>query len=31
MEALVKRFNKDKATGRISLPEWVEELTPKLR
>jgi hypothetical protein len=31
MEALVKRFNKDKATGRISLPEWIEELSPKLR
>tara|TARA_B110000285_G_scaffold207097_1_gene246188 strand:+ start:455 stop:619 length:165 start_codon:yes stop_codon:yes gene_type:complete len=30
MEALVRRFNKDKQNGRISLPEWVEELTPKI-
>ena len=31
MEALVRRFNKDKQNGKIALPEWVEELTPKLR
>ena len=31
MEALVRRFNKDKQNGKLALPEWVEELTPKLR
>ena len=30
MEAMVRRFNKDKQNGRISLPEWIEELTPKM-
>ena len=29
MEALIRRFNKDKQNGKISLTEWVEELTPK--
>lgn len=28
MEAFVRRFNKDKQNGRISLTEWIEELTP---
>lgn len=28
MEAFVRRFNKDKQNGRISLQEWLEELTP---
>ena len=29
MEAMIRRFNKDKLNGRISLPEFIEELTPK--
>ena len=28
MEALMRRFNKDKLNGRISLPDWADELTP---
>lgn len=28
MEAFVRRFNKDKQNGRISLQEWLEELAP---
>lgn len=28
MEAFVRRFNKDKQNGRISLQEWLEELSP---
>jgi len=30
MEGLIRRFNKDKLNGRVSLPEFMEELTPKL-
>jgi hypothetical protein len=30
MEGLIRRFNKDKLNGRVSLPEFLEELTPKL-
>lgn len=29
LEILVRRFNKDKLNGRISLPEFLDELTPK--
>jgi hypothetical protein len=29
MEALLRRFNKDKLSGRVSLPEFLELLTPK--
>jgi Ca2+-binding EF-hand superfamily protein len=29
MEAMIRRFNKDKLNGRISLPEFLEELTVK--
>ena len=29
MEGLIRRFNKDKLNGRISLPEFLDELTPK--
>lgn len=29
MEAMIRRFNKDKLNGRISLPEFLEELTAK--
>jgi hypothetical protein len=29
MEAMIRRFNKDKLNGRISLPEFLEELSPK--
>ena len=29
LEGLIRRFNKDKLNGRISLPEFLEELTPK--
>jgi len=29
MEGFIRRFNKDKMNGRISLPEFLEELTPK--
>lgn len=28
MEALMRRFNKDKMNGRFSLPDWVDELAP---
>tara|TARA_B110001450_G_C17501996_1_gene432734 strand:- start:79 stop:405 length:327 start_codon:yes stop_codon:yes gene_type:complete len=31
MEAFFRRFGKDKQNGKIALPEWVDELTPKLR
>lgn len=30
MEGLIRRFNKDKLNGRVSLPEFMEELTPKI-
>ena len=30
MEGLIRRFNKDKLNGRVSLPEFLDELTPKL-
>ena len=30
MEALVRRFNKDRANGKVSLIEFVAELTPKI-
>jgi Ca2+-binding EF-hand superfamily protein len=30
MEALIRRFNKDKLNGRVSLPEFLDELTPKV-
>jgi len=29
MEGFLRRFNKDKMNGRISLPEFMDELTPK--
>lgn len=29
LEVLVRRFNKDKLNGRISLPEFLDELSPK--
>lgn len=29
LEGLIRRFNKDKLNGRISLPEFLDELTPK--
>lgn len=29
IEAMIRRFNKDKLNGRISLPEFLDELTPK--
>jgi polyhydroxyalkanoate synthesis regulator phasin len=29
MEGLIRRFNKDKLNGRVSLPEFMDELTPK--
>lgn len=29
LECLIRRFNKDKLNGRVSLPEFMEELTPK--
>jgi L-amino acid N-acyltransferase YncA len=28
MEAMFRRFNRDKMNGKISLPEWTEQLTP---
>lgn len=28
VELMIRRFNKDKFTGRVSLTEWLEELTP---
>ena len=30
IENLIRRFNKDKMNGVISLPEFLSELTPKL-
>ena len=30
MEALIRRFNKDRSNGRISLTEWIDELTPMI-
>ena len=30
MEALIRRFNKDKSNGKISMPEFIEELTKKM-
>ena len=30
LESLIRRFNKDKLNGRIALPEFLDELTPKL-
>jgi hypothetical protein len=30
MEALVRRFNKDKQSGRISMLEFIDELTHKM-
>jgi Ca2+-binding EF-hand superfamily protein len=30
MEALVRRFNKDKANGKVSMPEFIDELTTKM-
>ena len=29
MEGMIRRFNKDKLNGRISLPEFLDELSPK--
>lgn len=29
IEAFIRRFNKDKLSGKISLPEFLDELTPK--
>jgi Ca2+-binding EF-hand superfamily protein len=29
MEALFRRFNHDKQNGIITLPEWIDQLTPK--
>ncbi len=29
MEGMIRRFNKDKLNGRISLVEFLDELTPK--
>jgi Ca2+-binding EF-hand superfamily protein len=29
MESLLRRFNKDKLNGRVSLPEFMDGLTPK--
>ncbi len=29
LEGFIRRFNKDKMNGRISLPEFIEELTAK--
>ena len=30
IEALIRRFNKDKLNGKVSLPEFLAELTPKV-
>ena len=30
MEGLLRRFNKDKLNGRVSLPEFLDGLTPKM-
>ena len=29
LEGLLRRFNKDKLNGRVSLPEFLDELSPK--
>jgi hypothetical protein len=29
MEAFFRRINKDKLNGKISLPEFIDEITPK--
>jgi hypothetical protein len=29
LEGLIRRFNKDKLNGRVSLPEFLDELSPK--
>lgn len=29
VEGLIRRFNKDKLNGRVSLPEFIAELSPK--
>jgi hypothetical protein len=29
-DALIRRFNKDRAHGKISLKEFIDELTPKV-
>ena len=29
IEAMLRRFNKDKLNGRVSMPEFMEALTPK--
>ena len=29
MEGMIRRFNKDKMNGRVSLPEFMDEFTPK--
>ena len=29
LECVIRRMNKDKLNGRVSMPEFVEELTPK--
>jgi hypothetical protein len=29
LECLIRRFNKDKLNGRVALPEFLDELTPK--
>ena len=29
MEGMIRRFNKDKLNGRVALPEFLDELTPK--
>lgn len=28
IESLIRRFNKDKQNGKISLSEWIDELKP---
>ena len=30
LESIVRRFNKDRTHGRISLKEFIDELTPKV-
>lgn len=30
IEGLIRRFNKDKMNGRITLTEFLDELTPKI-
>lgn len=30
MEAMMRRFNKDKQNGKLSMTEFIEELSPKL-